>query len=104
MGRYLDLRGDDENPLQGLSLDGSSPRPWRLPSKPVAVIDSVTNYDLWARVDGRSATRVASFARFGAQELSRDAKKPPTHTHTQMCKPTVTVASSLVGVGAGVLN
>ena len=47
MGRLLDRIGTDDNPLQGLSLDG-----WLTPglataSKPVAAIDG-TEYDLWA--------------------------------------------------------
>jgi uncharacterized protein (DUF1501 family) len=47
LGRLIDVIGVDDNPIQGLSLDG-----WLLPSlasasKPVAAIDGST-YDLWA--------------------------------------------------------
>jgi uncharacterized protein (DUF1501 family) len=47
LGRMIDLVGSDDNPLQGLALDG-----WLSPSlatatRPVAAIDGST-YDLWA--------------------------------------------------------
>jgi uncharacterized protein (DUF1501 family) len=47
LGRLIDVIGVDDNPIQGLSLDG-----WLLPSlatasKPVAAIDG-SSYDLWA--------------------------------------------------------
>ena len=47
LGRLIDVIGTDDNPIQGLSLDG-----WLLPSlatasKPVAAIDG-SAYDLWA--------------------------------------------------------
>lgn len=47
LGRLIDVIGTDDNPIQGLSLDG-----WLLPSlatasKPVAAIDGST-YDFWA--------------------------------------------------------
>ena len=47
LGRLIDVVGVDDNPIQGLSLDG-----WLLPSlasasKPVAAIDR-SSYDLWA--------------------------------------------------------
>ena len=47
LGRLIDVIGADDNPIQGLSLDG-----WLLPSlatasKPVAAIDGST-YDFWA--------------------------------------------------------
>jgi uncharacterized protein (DUF1501 family) len=47
LGRLIDVIGTDDNPIQGLSLDG-----WLIPSlatasKPVAAIDG-SNYDLWA--------------------------------------------------------
>lgn len=47
LGRLIDVIGTDDNPIQGLSLDG-----WLMPSlataqKPVAAIDGST-YDLWA--------------------------------------------------------
>jgi len=50
MGRYLDIVGDEENPLQGLSMDGSLSPMIATAQKPVAAIDSVDGYDLWAAV------------------------------------------------------
>ena len=50
LGRYLDAVGDEENPLQGLSLDGSLSPMIATAEKPVAAIDSVDGYDLWSRV------------------------------------------------------
>jgi uncharacterized protein (DUF1501 family) len=48
MGRYLDLPGvgDSDNPLQGLSLDGSLSPALATATNPVAAIDG-TSYDLW---------------------------------------------------------
>ena len=67
LGRYLDIAGDDENPLQGLSMDGSLSPTLATASKPVAAIDSVTDYDLLAQVDDPiSAEMFHSFARFGS--------------------------------------
>jgi len=67
LGRYLDAVGDDENPLQGLSLDGSLSPMIATAEKPVAAIDSVDGYDLWARVDDPITEEMfRSFARFGS--------------------------------------
>jgi uncharacterized protein (DUF1501 family) len=67
LGRYLDLRGEDENPLQGLALGGDLSPTLATASKPVAAVDSVTNYDLWARVDPPVSDEMhRSFARFGS--------------------------------------
>jgi uncharacterized protein (DUF1501 family) len=66
LGRYLDAVGDDENPLQGLSLDGDLSPMIATAEKPVAAIDSVDGYDLWSRVeDPVEAEMFKSFARFG---------------------------------------
>ena len=68
MGRYIDLVGDDDNPLQGLSMDGSLSPMIATAEKPVAAIDSVDGYDLWTRVgepiERRDVQR--SFASFGS--------------------------------------
>lgn len=67
LGRYLDAVGDEENPLQGLSLDGSLSPMIATADKPVAAIDSVDGYDLWARVDDPIESEMfRSFARFGS--------------------------------------
>lgn len=67
LGRYIDLVGDDENPLQGLSMDGSLSPMIATASRPVAAIDSVDGYDLWSPVsDPVRGEMYRSFARFGA--------------------------------------
>jgi len=67
LGRYLDAVGDDENPLQGLSMDGLLSPMIATAEKPVAAIDSVDGYDLWARVgDPVESEMFRSFARFGS--------------------------------------
>ena len=49
LGRYLDAVGDEENPLQGLSMDGTLSPMLATAQKPVAAIDGVDGYDLWSR-------------------------------------------------------
>jgi hypothetical protein len=67
LGRYLDLVGDDENPLQGLSLDGDLSPMLATAEKPVAAIDSVDGYELWSPTgDPVEAEMFRSFARFGS--------------------------------------
>jgi len=67
LGRYIDAVGDSENPLQGLSLDGSLSPMIATAEKPVAAIDSVDGYDLWSRVDNPiQGEMFNSFARLGA--------------------------------------
>jgi uncharacterized protein (DUF1501 family) len=46
MGRYLDVTGSQDNPLQGLSLDGRLSPSIASANVPVAAIDGPT-YDLW---------------------------------------------------------
>jgi uncharacterized protein (DUF1501 family) len=67
LGRYIDAVGDGENPLQGLSLDGALSPMIATAEKPVAAIDSVDGYDLWARVGNPIEKEMfSSFARFGS--------------------------------------
>jgi uncharacterized protein (DUF1501 family) len=67
MGRYIDQVGDDENPLQGLSMDGSLSPMIATADKPVAAIDSVDGYDLWSRVGEPVSTEMyKAFAKFGS--------------------------------------
>jgi uncharacterized protein (DUF1501 family) len=67
LGRYLDQVGDDDNPLQGLSMDGSLSPMIATAEKPVAAIDSVDGYDLWSHVDQPiSEEMYKSFGRFGS--------------------------------------
>jgi uncharacterized protein (DUF1501 family) len=67
LGRYLDAVGDEENPLQGLSMDGALSPMIATAEKPVAAIDSVDGYDLWSPVgEPIDAEMYRSFARFGS--------------------------------------
>jgi uncharacterized protein (DUF1501 family) len=67
LGRYIDAVGDDDNPLQGLSMDGSLSPMIATADRPVAAIDSVDGYDLWSAVsDPIESEMYRSFARFGA--------------------------------------
>jgi uncharacterized protein (DUF1501 family) len=67
MGRYIDSVGDDENPLQGLSMDGSLSPMIATADKPVAAIDSVDRFELYSPVgDPIEDEMYRSFARFGS--------------------------------------
>jgi uncharacterized protein (DUF1501 family) len=67
LGRYIDLVGDDENPLQGLSMDGSLSPMIATAERPVAAIESVDGYDLWSQVSEPIESEMyTSFARFGS--------------------------------------
>ena len=74
LGRYLDQVGDEDNPLQGLSMDGSLSPMIATAEKPVAAIESVDGYDLWSPVsDPISSEMYKSFARFGAMPSDSQA-------------------------------
>ena len=49
MGRYLDIAGNPDNPLQGLSLDYSLQPALATARVPVASVDGPDRYDFWAR-------------------------------------------------------
>jgi len=67
LGRYIDSVGDSENPLQGLSMDGSLSPMLATADKPVAAIDNVDGFDLYSPVsDPVQAEMYRSFARFGS--------------------------------------
>ncbi len=67
LGRYLDSVGTDDNPLQGLSMDGRLSPMIATAEKPVAAIDSVDGYDLWSSVSQPVEDEMfRSFARFGS--------------------------------------
>ena len=67
LGRYLDVIGDEENPLQGLSMDGSLSPMIATAEKPVAAIDSVDSYEMWSPVGAPiDAEMYKSFAAFGS--------------------------------------
>ena len=48
MGRYLDLAGEPDNPLQGLSLDYSLAPALATAKMPVAAVSSPADYTMWA--------------------------------------------------------
>jgi uncharacterized protein (DUF1501 family) len=74
MGRYLDLTGSDVNPLQGLSLSGTLSPAMATLDKPVAAVEGVTGYDLWAWVDDPVTEELyRSFKRFGEFSADSDA-------------------------------
>lgn len=74
LGRYLDQVGDEDNPLQGLSMDGSLSPMIATAEKPVAAIESVDGYDLWSPVsDPIESEMYESFARFGAMSSDSPA-------------------------------
>jgi uncharacterized protein (DUF1501 family) len=74
LGRYLDVVGDEENPLQGLSMDGSLSPTIATVQKPVAAIGSVDGYEMWSPVyDPIDTEMYKSFAAFGAMPAESDA-------------------------------
>jgi uncharacterized protein (DUF1501 family) len=67
LGRYIDHAGDDENPLQGLSMDGALSPMIATARKPVAAISSVDSFEMSSRAgDPFEGALHESFARFGA--------------------------------------
>jgi uncharacterized protein (DUF1501 family) len=96
LGRYIDAVGDSENPLQGLSLDGALSPMIATAEKPVAAIDSVDGYDLWARVgDPIENEMFRSFARFG----SLPADSPALGQVRRATAQTDKLRQDLAGVG-----
>jgi uncharacterized protein (DUF1501 family) len=68
LGRYIEQVGADDNPLQGVSLSNELSPALATPSKPVAAVESVTNYDLWswASSDPVEPNMLTSFGNLGA--------------------------------------
>jgi uncharacterized protein (DUF1501 family) len=64
LGRYIEQVGTDDNPLQGVSLSNELSPALATPSKPVAAVASVTNYDLWSWA-GSNPVEDNMFASFG---------------------------------------
>jgi uncharacterized protein (DUF1501 family) len=73
LGRYIEQVGADDNPLQGISLSNELSPALATPSKPVAAVESVTDYDLWsyAGSDPVEANMFSSFGSLGG--LSSDS-------------------------------
>jgi uncharacterized protein (DUF1501 family) len=67
LGRYVDRTGSEENPLQGLSLEGSLSPSLATATMPVAAVDDVTDYDMYTHGVGDPVTAPMynSFGRFG---------------------------------------
>jgi uncharacterized protein (DUF1501 family) len=66
LGRYIEEVGSDDNPLQGISLGNELSPMLATPSRPVAAIESVTDYDLWSWADDEDAPVQANmFSSFG---------------------------------------
>jgi uncharacterized protein (DUF1501 family) len=96
LGRYIDAVGDSENPLQGLSLDGSLSPMIATAEKPVAAIDSVDGYDLWSRVgDPIEREMFRSFARFGSLPSDSPALSQVRRATSQTDK----LRQDLAGIG-----
>jgi uncharacterized protein (DUF1501 family) len=68
MGRYLDLTGEPDNPLQGLSLDYSLAPALATATMPVAAVSSPADYTMWANGLGEPITGPAleTFGALGA--------------------------------------
>jgi uncharacterized protein (DUF1501 family) len=96
LGRYLDLVGTDDNPLQGLSMDGRLSPMIATADKPVAAIDSVDGYDLWSSVsDPISSEMFKSFSKFGSLPVDSPGLGQVRRATTQTEK----LRQDLVGVG-----
>jgi uncharacterized protein (DUF1501 family) len=67
LGRYIEQVGTDDNPLQGISLSNELSPALATPSKPVAAVESVTDYDLWSWADDEpvQTNMFESFANLG---------------------------------------
>jgi uncharacterized protein (DUF1501 family) len=64
LGRYIEQVGTDNNPLQGISLSNELSPALATPSKPVAAVESVTDYDLWSWADS-NPVQTNMFTSFG---------------------------------------
>ncbi len=75
MGRYLDLVGEPDNPLQGLSLDYSLAPALATANVPVAAVSSPVDYTMWAYGLGDPITTPAleTFGALGALPASSPA-------------------------------
>jgi uncharacterized protein (DUF1501 family) len=96
LGRYLDVVGDEENPLQGLSMDGTLSPMIATTQKPVAAISSVDSYDMWSPVGSPiDAEMYKSFAKFG----SLPSDSPALTQVRRATSQTEKVREELTGVG-----
>jgi uncharacterized protein (DUF1501 family) len=81
LGRYLDVVGSPDNPLQGLSLTGSLEPALATAKVPVAAIDGPDQYDfyspgVWGQVEERMLEAIGMLGNAGAHDAaSRTAAK-----------------------------
>jgi uncharacterized protein (DUF1501 family) len=75
MGRYLDLVGDVDNPLQGIALDASLAPALASSRVPVAAISKPSDYSFWAQGvgDPTIAPMMEAYGRMGAVAGGSDA-------------------------------
>jgi uncharacterized protein (DUF1501 family) len=75
MGRYLDLAGEPDNPLQGLSLDYSLAPALATQTMPVAAVSSPADYTMWANglSEPISGPALETFGALGALPSSSPA-------------------------------
>jgi uncharacterized protein (DUF1501 family) len=96
LGRYLDVVGDEENPLQGLSMDGTLSPMIATTQKPVAAISSVDSYDMWSPVGAPiDAEMYKTFSAFGSLPSDSQALLQVRRATAQTEK----VREELTGVG-----
>jgi uncharacterized protein (DUF1501 family) len=67
LGRYIDRTGTDDNPLQGLSMDGNLSPSIATATMPVAAVSDITDYDMYTHGVGDPVVQPMydSFGRFG---------------------------------------
>ena len=83
LGRYIDSVGDAENPLQGLSMDGSLSPMLATAEKPVAAIDSVDGFDLWSAVGNPVRKRCTA----ASPASARCPRTPPASPRSATPRP-----------------
>lgn len=68
LGRYIDRTGSEDNPLQGLSLDGTLSPMLATATMPVAAVDDPTDFDMWTNQvsDPVIAPMYDAFGNFGS--------------------------------------
>ncbi len=80
LGRYIEEVGTDDNPLQGVSLSNELSPALATPSKPVAAVQAVTDYDLWSYA-GSDPVETNMFGSFG--NLGGFSSDSPAMTQTR---------------------
>jgi uncharacterized protein (DUF1501 family) len=75
MGRYLDIAGTNDNPLQGLSLDDTLQPPLASQKVPVAALASADDYSFWApgvwgQVEDRMLDALGALGHNGSRDVT----------------------------------